>query len=159
MKDLTNHAAEIIEAADRYGVPNLKLLAESNYVLGHPVTISNVIEKLHFAESKNLALLKETVMQFLVENAAEVLEKTSLKTAPESGILTNVLAAVAAKKNWRGGEHSQDIKAKNVSCLRRRLHEKGQCVDGSRETLIAALEKHSESKGTKKRKRRSAAPH
>ena len=51
-------AKELIEAADKYGVTNLKLEAEARYVDSLSITMENVMEHLAFADSKNCALLK-----------------------------------------------------------------------------------------------------
>jgi hypothetical protein len=60
------HAKEIIDAADKYGVVNLKLEAEACFVEGTTFTIENVMEHLFYAESENCALLKEVTMDFIV---------------------------------------------------------------------------------------------
>ena len=62
------HATDIIDAADKYGVVNLKLEAEARLVEDTVITIENVMDLLVYAESKNLALLKEVVMDYIVEN-------------------------------------------------------------------------------------------
>ena len=80
-------------------------------------------------------------MDFIVENASEVLIKVSLKDIP-AGLYSDLLAAVV-----RGGEESMnssciemsDLSTMRVSDLRRQAHERGFDVDGSREVLIDAL--------------------
>jgi hypothetical protein len=66
--DMKSHAREIIDATDKYGVVSLKLESEANLVEGTTFTIENVMELLLYAESKNLALLKETAMDYIVDN-------------------------------------------------------------------------------------------
>ena len=137
------HARDIIDAADKYGVVNLKLEAEASFVVGATFTIENVMELLLYAESKNLALLKEAAMDYIVENKGEVIEKLSFANAP-GALITDVLAAVSRGErnvggnNGDGGESQYD--SLRISELRKRAHEKGLNVDGSREMLIAALE-------------------
>ena len=75
--DMKSHAKEIIDAADKYGVVNLKLEAEASFVVGTTFTIENVMELLLYAESKNCALLKEASMDYIVENKAEVITMLS----------------------------------------------------------------------------------
>lgn len=70
-----SHTKEIIEAAYRYGVTNLKIEAETYYVSSIAINIENVMDHLHFAHSKNCALLKERVIEFIVTNRVAVLSK------------------------------------------------------------------------------------
>ena len=51
------HTKGIIEAADKFGVTYLKLAAEANYVSSTTIDFDNMMECLHFAVSKNCALL------------------------------------------------------------------------------------------------------
>ena len=60
------HTKEIIDAADLYGVVNLKLDAEVRFVEATTFTMENVLDHLEYAESMNLALLKEAAMKFIV---------------------------------------------------------------------------------------------
>jgi hypothetical protein len=141
-KDMKSHVREIIDAADKYGVVSLKLESEANLVEGTTFTIENVMELLLYAESKNLALLKETAMDYIVDNKTQVIEKLSFANAPGT-LVTDVLAAMSRGErnvsgNDGGGGESQ-YSALRISELRKRVHEKGLNVDGSREMLIAAL--------------------
>jgi hypothetical protein len=47
------HAKEIIDAADKYGVVNLKLEAEVRFVEATTFTMDNAMDNLLFVESKN----------------------------------------------------------------------------------------------------------
>jgi speckle-type POZ protein len=76
--DMKSHAKELVNAADRYGVTSLKLEAEASIVEDTNITMDNVMELLLYSDSKNCALLKETAMDFLVENKADVIEELSL---------------------------------------------------------------------------------
>jgi hypothetical protein len=139
--DMVLHARDIIDAADKYGVVNLKLEAEASFVVGATFTIENVMELLLYAESKNLALLKEAAMDYIVENKAEVIKKLSFSNAPGT-LVIDVLAAVSrGERNIDGsdGDESQ-YHSMRISELRKMAHDKGLSVDGSREMLIAALE-------------------
>ncbi|KAL3761353.1 hypothetical protein ACHAWU_000487 [Discostella pseudostelligera] len=73
-QDLTD-AKEIIVAADLFGLTNLKLEAEATYVSLLTLTLDNVMEHLHFADSKNCALLKEEVIAFIIKNTVEAVDK------------------------------------------------------------------------------------
>ena len=143
------HAKEIIDAADKYGVVNLKLEAEASFVEGTTFTIDNVIEHLLYAESKNLALLKETAMDFIVENKSEVIKKMSFVDMVPGTLMRDLLGRGERNvggADGDGGESQYD--SLGISELRKRTYEKGLYVDGSREMLIAALDavQHLESK-------------
>ena len=76
--DMKSHAKEIIDSADKYGVVNLKLMAEAHFVKGTTFTIENVMELLLYAESKNCALLKEASMDYIVENNGPLAPKEEI---------------------------------------------------------------------------------
>jgi hypothetical protein len=69
--DMKTHTKDIINAANRYGVATLKLEAEASLV----ESLEDVVEHLIYADSINCALLKETAMDYILKNKAEVLEK------------------------------------------------------------------------------------
>ena len=139
------HAKEIINAADMFGVPSLKLEAEARLVEDTVITIENVMDLLVYAESKNLALLKEVAMDYIVENKACVVQKLPRK-AFISGV--DVLATILRGEmkdvtvgnicSYLSSIDSQ-LASMRISELRTKAHGKGVDVDGSRETLIAAL--------------------
>ncbi len=121
---------------------NLKLEAESRYVDSLSITMENVMEHLVFADSKNCALLKEAVMDFVVKNKAEILKKKTLANAPE-GLTNDILAAMVRGEKESGGSanaNAVEYSSMCISELRSNAHAKGLDVDGSREMLISALE-------------------
>ena len=80
-------------------------------------------------------------MDFIVDNKFEVLEKLSFADMPGT-LMRDVLAATArVEMRSGGGDVTVDRKydSLRISELRKRAHEKGLNVDGSREMLIAAL--------------------
>jgi len=81
-EDMKSNAREIIDAADRYGVVNLKLEAEASYVNSTTITVSNLMNQLHYAVSKNCALLQEAVMDYILENGSDVLNGVSFDEIP-----------------------------------------------------------------------------
>ena len=139
--DMKSHAKDIINAANRYGVATLKLEAEAFLVEGTTFTLENVMEHLIYADSMNCALLKEAAMDYIAENKTKVIGKISFNDAP-GNLMNDLLTAVV-----RGDrEEREDDNAENaeyqfttVNELRRKSHEKGLEVDGSREMLISAL--------------------
>lgn len=100
-----------------------------------------MIDHLHFADSCNLALLKEDAIDFIVKNKAEIVEKNMLIDAP-GGIAKDVLVAVMREdEEGRSADVSNGNTYSNMSIsdLRRVAHRKGLEVDGSREMLISPL--------------------
>jgi hypothetical protein len=143
--DMKSHARDIIDAADKYGVVNLKLVAEASLIEDTIFMIENVMELLLYAESKNLALLKEAAMDYIVENKDEVLEKLSFADTVPGNLMRDLLAATARREKKLGvsgggdGANNSRFNYMYISELRRESHEKGLNVDGSREMLITAL--------------------
>ena len=138
--DMKSHAKEIVDAADRYGIVDLKLAAEACLVKTTTLSIENLLDLLMYADSKNCALLKEAAMDFMLENKVEVLKKVSLKDAP-GGLVGDIFAAVARGEATSGNITSSEdqFNIMRISQLRQKAHENGLNVDGSREMVIAAL--------------------
>ena len=150
----------LIKAADKYGVVNLKLEAEVWYVNDATISIDNVIDLLQYAGAMNCALLKEAVMDFIVDNKEEVIKHLSFQDVP-GDMYKDLLAAMTRHYETESGEDSDDdeddvdgdeeggekgklvFSRLRIRDLRQKLDEKGLDVDGSRDTLIAALMEHS----------------
>jgi len=92
---------------------------------------------LHYAESKNLALLKEVAMDYMMENRDEVIEKLSFADLPGT-LVKDVLVATARGERKNGAAKVLHVDSQ-YNALRISAHEKGLNIDGSREMLIAAL--------------------
>ena len=138
--DLSGNAKEIVNACDKYGVVNLKLEAEAHYVKSTAINIDNMMENLLYADSMNLALLKESVMDYIVANKHNIIGKVSFEGFP-SHLVSDLLTAVARiDQNDKVGD-SESIKYNKlrVGTLRQMLDDKGLNIDGSREAMIAAL--------------------
>ncbi|KAL3757549.1 hypothetical protein ACHAWU_010181 [Discostella pseudostelligera] len=134
-----SHTKEIIEAADRYGVSSLKLEAEAYYVSSVTITLDNVMGHLHFADSMNCALLKEAIMDFIVRNKVEILSKKILTNAPID-LINDILVAMMRVDKKDAIDFNMDFSAMRISELRRQAFNAGLDIDGSRETLVAAVE-------------------
>ena len=135
--ELKNNAKEIIDACDKYGLVHLKLEAEASYVKSNEITMDNMMDDLLYADSKNLALLKEAVMDFIVKNKGDIMGKVSFNDFP-GHLVTDLLAAVARGEQCVDGI-STDYNKMRVGTLRKMLDDKGLDVDGSREAMIALL--------------------
>jgi len=68
--------------------------AEACFLVLTVLTIENVMDHLLHADSKNCALLKEAVIDSILENKVEVLNKVLLKDVTR-GLFANLLAASA----------------------------------------------------------------
>ena len=134
------HTKDIIQIADKYGVTNLKLEAEARYVKSVKFNLENIADCLLFAESKNCALLKEAVMNFIVNNAAEINEGNAL-TDVHGDFLNDVVAILAINKRkcQADVECSEKLSVLSINALRHEAHESGLDVDGTREMLISLL--------------------
>jgi hypothetical protein len=128
------HPKEIIDAADLYGVVNLKLDAEVRFVEATIFTMENVLDHLEYAESMNLALLIETAMKFIVENKIEAPNTLSFKDAPKR-IVNDLLVTFATGEGNSNNElNRMPVDELRRDCLLQRLD-----FEGSRDALIAAL--------------------
>ena len=134
------HAKDIIAAADKYSIVNLKLEAEAAYVQSTKITFDNVMDDLLYADSRNCALLKEAAIDFLVENSVEATEKASYANFP-GHLLKDVFVAMNKAQGKSGGDNA--FASMSVSELRKKLDEKGLEVDGSREAMIESIKNHS----------------
>ncbi len=139
-EDLATHAKDIIDAADKYSIVNLKLKAEAAYVKSTDITMDSAMDNLLYADAKNCALLKEAVMKFLAENNTDAVEKISFTDFP--GHLVKdllVLFRGKANKDARGGY--ENFYFMDHDELKRKVEEKGLDVgDGSDDAMINALE-------------------
>lgn len=132
----------IIRAADKYGLVYLKLEAEAYYVSSTTMTSENVMEHLQFACSNNCAYLKERAIDFIAENQFQVLRQLDVDS-PESCLSVSEIFACMARRERQSGVQGIDENEYHALCiveLRRLAHTKGLDVDGSRESLISALE-------------------
>jgi hypothetical protein len=139
-EELKAHAKDIMEAADKYSIVNLKLEAEAAFVETTTITMENAMDNLLYADAKNCALLKETVMDFLAENYDEAVSNISFTDFP-SHLVKDLFVSMTRKlKGRKGGkENADDFGIMRVSELRKKLDERGLDADGSREAMIEAL--------------------
>ena len=148
--ELKNNAKDIINACDKYGIAiSFKLEAEACYVNTITLSIDNVLDNLLFADSKNLAALKEAVMDYIIEHGDSIISKVSFDTVSGSTV-TDILTAMSRSKKKKDnvtsdddGGGTNDYNTMRVATLRKMLHEKGLNVDGSREALVALLKENS----------------
>ena len=106
------------------------------------ITVDNLLDNLLYANSKNLAHFQEKIMDFVAENGGKIVGKVSFDDVP-SNLISDILTAVARGKMTNGEASQDDLKYMRVGDLRKRLHDKGLCIDGSRETMISLLRENS----------------
>ena len=141
-EDLMAHAKDIIHACDKYGVVHLKLEAEACYIKSIEITMDNMMDNLLYADSKNLALLKEVVMDYILANKDGIIGKVSFSDVP-GDMMTDLLTAVSrGEQNESNNGDKVNYNKMRVGVLRKMLDEKGLDVDGSRESMIALLKEH-----------------
>ncbi|KAL7517171.1 hypothetical protein ACHAWF_000107, partial [Thalassiosira exigua] len=121
--ELKESAKDIIDAADKFGVVGLKLEAEASCVSSMDIAIDNVIDNLLYADAKNCALLKEAVMDFLVENGKEAIENLSFDNVPGSFTKDLLTVVHMGNSNGNAGADSSDFTSMRVCTLRKLLHE------------------------------------
>jgi len=126
---------------DKFGVSNLKLEAEAIFVDNTKISMDNMLELLLYADSMNCALLKEAVLDFIVENGLAVLDKVAMSEIPQ-GLFGDLLTAMTREKENKKASSADKLTIMTVSELRKRLDDLGLEVDGSRESLIATLREH-----------------
>ena len=144
-EEMDTNAKDIINACDKYGMVHLKLEAEARYVKSTTIDIDNILDNLLYADSKNCALLKEAVMDYIVTNKNDVIGNVSFDNVPGSTV-TDILTAMARGEQVEddGGDTSINYNKMRVCILRKMLDEKGLDVDGSREAMIALLKENAE---------------
>ena len=144
-EELVANTKAIIEAADRFEIVNLKLQAEFFLTEHTEIAVENVLDNLLYANSKNLALFQEKIMDFVAGNVETIVGNISFDDIP-GNLMTDLLTAVARGNISTGDEVPGDhLKFMRVAELRKRLHDRGLCIDGSRETMIALLRENSNS--------------
>ena len=143
-EELKAHAKDIIDAADKYSIINLKLAAEAAYFRSTDINLENAIDNLLYADSRNCALLKEAVMNFLAGNHCEAAANISFSDFP-GHVVKDLLVAFGrnSSKDGNGTEDEDDLTTLCVSSLRKKLDKMGLDVDGSREAMIESIKSHS----------------
>ena len=132
-----------INAADRYGTVPLKLRAKVAYVQ-LVISLDNAMDTLLYADFKNYALLKEAVIELLVEYKDEAIKKMSFDGAPDY-FMKHLLVEMASRDRKKDTDRSKanDYSIMRVDSSHHNLHRKGLDIDSSREAMVALLEGHS----------------
>ncbi|KAL7518763.1 hypothetical protein ACHAWX_003575 [Stephanocyclus meneghinianus] len=141
--DWEKYSKEMIDCADKFGVPSLKMEAEVWYLKYHKLTLENVVGTLLYADAKHCALLKEKATMFVLQNAHDILSSEYFGGMTQSESILREILMVG--DIVRRGPSANDVtfKTLTINDLRTRLHDKGLDFDGTREMLLSRLEKKS----------------
>ena len=159
---------DIIEAADRYGMIELKILVETYLVAYRVMRKHNVADMLLFADAKNCALLKEYAFAYAISRSRDIINSELSAKLKESNSLLQELFVAAAEIPERrasmvgggggggggaggGSSHSGSLNGSDedlvfhrrslcVNELRIELSENDLEVDGSKEILESRLQ-------------------
>jgi hypothetical protein len=85
--DLTECAQDMIDAADKYDLPQLKLEAEDAYVYSTEITVDNLLFHILYADTRKCTTLKDAVIDFILDNEEEVSNKISVSVDESSRTL------------------------------------------------------------------------
>ena len=118
----------------------LKLAAEASYVETTELSVNNIVEVAAYADAKNLALLREAVIDFIVESENDDAEAVSFDDLPNS-MMKDLFFATRRSKKPRLSDSCDELSKMKITELRRMALDKGLDVDGSRESLISNLRK------------------
>ena len=142
VEELKAHAKDIIAAADKYSIVNLKLEAEAAYVDATKISLDNAMDNLLYADSRNLALLKEAVMNFLADNHHEAVAHINFADCP-GHVVKDLLVVFSRHFKADANGNVDKLNTLSVSALRKKLDKMGLEVDGSREAMIESIKSHS----------------
>ena len=128
---IMHSAQDILDAANRFHMTELKIVAETEVVCSLGVTTKNALDWAMFAEDKECPLIKEYALSICAARSADLFDTDDWKTFSGNQHLVEDLMCEMAQTSWRS-----DI---SVMHLRNLLHEKGEELDGSKETLFSRL--------------------
>ena len=98
-QDWTSDLKSILEAAGKYGFSDLKTEADKWYVDAIELTVDNVIDELLYADGQCLLFMKETAIDFIVNNAEQVIHSDSFEELYTSKrLVKEVMSALSRGK-------------------------------------------------------------
>ena len=74
-------AQEILTVADKFSLPDLKKVAEKCLI--DRLTVGNVAERAHLAETSKAGDLEKAIVKFIVDNLDAVFEKHDAESLPQ----------------------------------------------------------------------------
>eukprot|EP00984_Skeletonema_dohrnii_P006427 scaffold2298_cov104-Skeletonema_dohrnii-CCMP3373.AAC.8 len=107
-------------------IVNLKLEAEAAYVVkSTDISLNNAVDNLLYADSRNCALLKEAVMNFLADNHYKAAEKISFDDVPDHVVKDLLIVFGRNSKKDANGTNVDELTSICVSALRRKPNGSG----------------------------------
>ena len=100
-EDLNANAKKLIDATDKYGIVNLKIQAEAFYIKSTKLSINNILDNFLFVCSRNCALLKETVIDYIIKSKDSAIGEVLFDD--RIGSFAADLVAAVARGEKRGG--------------------------------------------------------
>ena len=125
---------ELIDAANRFELVELKLAIERILVHDLIVDKTNVAEYIVFADAKSCPLLKEYAISFFLLHAKEILNSDNSKALRESGELLIEIMKIMADQD----EYESEM---TVNELREELKKRKLDIDGSKEHCFLDMRK------------------
>lgn len=140
--DWEEDAQALLEAANKYDVANLKVTAEAWYVTYFEFTADNVTDQFLYADAMSCPLLKESTVNFMVDNGIDVFSSDSFNAVLDARGLTRELFLMMAKK-LDSSSNSAGVDSMSIDSLRIQLDaENNLSIDGDREILVRRLVDH-----------------
>eukprot|EP00956_Cyclotella_meneghiniana_P027448 scaffold61475_cov56-Cyclotella_meneghiniana.AAC.3 len=128
--EVLDFGKELIDAANKYELAELKLDVENVLVSERIMNKQNVSDWILFADAQCCPLLKEYAISYFLLDPTEILKSEHSKCLQESGeVLSEIMMLMADGDNGM-----------TVTELRKELGKRDLEVDGSKETLAARLE-------------------
>ena len=128
--DIIAFGKELIDAANRFELVELKLAIEKVLVCERILNKANVADYILFADAQSCPLLKEYAISYFLLHAKEILNSGYSRCLRESGELLSEIIKLMADK----GEDGMDVNELRVELSKRELD-----VDGSKEALMSRL--------------------
>jgi speckle-type POZ protein len=133
-KDAIKYDKELINAANKYDLVELKMTVENILVQECVMTKENVSEYIVFADSKCCPLLKEYALSYFVLHCKDILKSEHSQILRESGELLSEIIILTGLGSDAG------IGSMSVAQLRKELRKRKLDLDGSKESLVSRLE-------------------
>ena len=130
---ILKYGQELIDAANRYELVELKMSVENVLVRERIITTKNVCEYILFADAQSCPLLKEYAISFFSAHCRKVLKSEHSRCLKDSGDLMSEIMLLMNP----GNEDSDDM---DVNELRKEFGKRKLNVDGSKDALISRLE-------------------
>ena len=133
-EQIFKYGKELIDAANKYELVELKMFVENVLVQERVLTTENVAEYILFADAQSCPLLKEYAISFFSAHCREVLLSEHSKCLKESGeLLSEVILLM--NPSWDVSSEGMDVNE-----LRKELGKRKLDVDGTKDALVSRLE-------------------